>query len=207
MPHTDTSNKQATNRTSCHATHTDTSNKQTTNCTSYHASHTETSKAKAPNRTLYTAWCTYQKTHAILPTKRTSCHSSCWYQLITVNKSCFLPCLTQIPAKHSQQIVNLAMPHTDASNQRFLHAIACFLHGSFITTRVKEPQINYSHYVYNCSTSVWGQKCLALPSNCIHAVDALHHHGFDIHGAVTTADRTTVRMFRRDQWVERCRTL
>ena len=35
MPHTNTSSKQATNRTSCHATHTDTSHKQTTNRTPY----------------------------------------------------------------------------------------------------------------------------------------------------------------------------
>ena len=33
--------------------------------------------------------------------------------LITGNKSYILPCLTQIPASHRQEIAHLAMPHTE----------------------------------------------------------------------------------------------
>ena len=55
--------------------------------------HTDTSKSQATNRTSY--------------------HASHRYQQITGNKSYILPCLTQIPANHRQQIVHLTMPHTD----------------------------------------------------------------------------------------------
>ena len=91
--------------------------------------HTDTSKSQATNRTSYLTMphTDTSKSQAILPTNRTSCHASCRYQQITVNKSCFLPCLTQIPANHRKQIVNLAMPHTDtsksqATNRRSYHA-------------------------------------------------------------------------------------
>ena len=47
-------------------------------------------------------------------TNRTSCHVSRRYQQITGKKTYFLPCLTQIPANHRQQIVHLAMPNTDS---------------------------------------------------------------------------------------------
>ena len=39
-------------------------------------------------------------------------------QQITGNKSYILPCLTQIPANHRQQIVHLTMPHTDTSKSQ-----------------------------------------------------------------------------------------
>ena len=46
---------------------------------------------------------------------------------VTVNKSYILPCLTQIPANHRQQIVHLAMPHTDTSkSQATNRASSCF---------------------------------------------------------------------------------
>ena len=123
MPHTDTSISQATNRTSYYASHRykqHTGNKSyilpcLTQIPEYHRqhivhlamSHTDTSKSQSTNRT--------------------SCHASYRYQQITGNKSCFLPCLTQIPENHKQQIVHLTMPHTDtsksqATNRKSRHA-------------------------------------------------------------------------------------
>ena len=123
MHHTDTSKSQATNCKSCHASH---RYKQITGNKSYilpcltqipatHRQqivnlampHTDTSKSQATNRE--------------------SCHASHRYQQITGNKSYILPCLTQIPANHRQQIVHLAMPHTDtckpqATNRTSYHA-------------------------------------------------------------------------------------
>ena len=106
MPHTDTSKSQATNRTSCHASH-------------------RYQQSKATNRTSYNASHRYQKNHRqqivhlAMPdtdtckpqtTNRTSYHASHRYQQITGDKAFILPCLTQIPANHRQQ-----MPHTDTS--------------------------------------------------------------------------------------------
>ena len=59
-------------------------------------------------------------------TNRTSCHVSRRYQQITGNTSYFLPCPTQIPANHRQQIVLLAMSHANtsklqATNRTFCH--------------------------------------------------------------------------------------
>ena len=48
-------------------------------------------------------------------TNHTSCHASHRYHQITGNNSYILPCLTQMPTNHRQQIVHLAMPHTDTS--------------------------------------------------------------------------------------------
>ena len=58
--------------------------------------HTDTSKSQATNHTFYNATYRYQKITGHL-----------------ANKSYILPCLTQIQANHRQQIVHLAMPHTD----------------------------------------------------------------------------------------------
>ena len=95
MPQTDTSKSQPTNPTSCHASH---RYQQQTGNKSYIFAmpHTDTSKSQAANRTSY--------------------HASHRYQQITGNKSFILPCLTQIPASHRQQIIHLTMPHTGASN-------------------------------------------------------------------------------------------
>ena len=109
MSHTDNSKSQATNRTSCHVSR---RYQQITGNKSYFLpcltqmppnhrqhivllamSHTYTSKSQATNRT--------------------SCHVSHRYQQITGNKSYFLPCLRQIPANHRQQLIRLAMSHTD----------------------------------------------------------------------------------------------
>ena len=57
--------------------------------------HTDSSKSQATNPITY--------------------HASRRYQQIAGNKSYILPCLTQLPANHRQQIVHLAMPHIDTS--------------------------------------------------------------------------------------------
>ena len=112
MLHTDTSKSQATNRPSYHASH---RYKQITGNQSYilpcltqtPANHrqqivhltmplTDTSKSQATNRTFYNATYRYQQITGHL-----------------ANKSYILPCLTLIPANHSQQVVLLALPHTD----------------------------------------------------------------------------------------------
>ena len=164
MPHTHTSKSQATKRTSYHASHryqqitgnlanksyispcltlipanhcrqvvllalphTDASKSQTTNRTSYHASHrhqqiTGNKSYNLPCLTQIPASHRQQIVHLTMPhtntcksqaTNRTSYHASHRHQPITGNKSCILPCLTQIPANHRQQIVHLTMPHTD----------------------------------------------------------------------------------------------
>ena len=56
-------------------------------------------------------------TSKLQATNRTSCHVSRRYQQITGNKSYFLPCVTQIPANHRQQIARLAMSDTDTNNK------------------------------------------------------------------------------------------
>ena len=70
--------------------------------------HTDTSKSQATNRTSYNASYRYQKITGHL-----------------ANKSYILPCLTLIAANHSQQIVLLALPHTDTSesghSQQIVH--------------------------------------------------------------------------------------
>ena len=92
MPHTDTCKSQATTRASYHASH---RYQQFIGNKIVHLTmpHTDTSKSQATNRTSY--------------------HASHRYQKITGNKSYILPCLTQIPANHRQQIVHLTMLHTD----------------------------------------------------------------------------------------------
>ena len=179
MPHTDTSKSEATNRPSYHASH---RYKQITGNKSYilpcltqisanhtqqivHLTmpHTDTSKSQATNRTSYHASHRYQlitgnksyilpcltrtpenhrqqivhlamlhtdtsKSQAILPTNRTSCHASHRYQKITghlANKSYILPCLTQTPANHRQQIVHLTKPHTDTSKSQATNRTSC----------------------------------------------------------------------------------
>ena len=60
--------------------------------------HTDTSKSQATNRTSY--------------------HASHRYQQITGNKSYILPCLTQTPANHRQQIVYLTMALIPANDSQ-----------------------------------------------------------------------------------------
>ena len=131
MSHADSSKSQATNRTSCHVSR---RYQQITGNKSYFLpclmqipanhrqqivllamSHADTSKSHATHRTSCHVSRRYRKLQA---TNRTSCHVSRRYQQITGNKSYFLPCLTQIPANHGQQIVLLAMSHADTSKSQ-----------------------------------------------------------------------------------------
>ena len=61
-------------------------------------------------------------------TSRTSYHASHRYLQVTGNKPYILPCLTQIPANHRQQIVHLAMPHTDTSKHTQQVVLLTMLH-------------------------------------------------------------------------------
>ena len=80
---------------------------------------------------------------------RTSYHNSHRYQQITGNKSyIFLPCFTQVPANHRQQIVQLTLPHTDtrkseATNRTSYHA----------SRRYKQITLNKS-YILPCLTQI-----------------------------------------------------
>ena len=143
MPHTDTgkpqatSKPQATNHKSCHASHRYqqiTSIKSATNRTSYHASHRY---QQITGNKYYILPCLTRIRSNQKQQKRTSCHASqgyqqqtvtivhlayllCLhgYQQITGNKTYILPCRRQTPANHRQQILLLAMPHTDTSNKQ-----------------------------------------------------------------------------------------
>ena len=159
MPHTDTSNTQATNRTSCHASteipanhrqqivhlampNTDTSTSQATNRTSFHASHryqqiTGNKSYILPCLTQMPSNHRQQNLHLTMPhtdtsksqaVNRTCYNASNRYHQITGSKSYILPCLTQIPANHRQQVVLLTMLHTDtsksqATNRTSYHAL------------------------------------------------------------------------------------
>ena len=144
MSRADTSKSQATNRASCHVSH---GYQQITGNKSYFlpcltqipanhrqqivllaTSHTDTSKSQA--------------------TYRTSCHVSHRYQQITGNKSYFLPCLTQIPANHRQQIVNLAMSHTDTSKSQATNRTSCH-----ISRRYQQITGNKSYFL-PCLTQI-----------------------------------------------------
>ena len=113
MPHTDTSNKQATSRTSlpCLTQIPANHRQQIVHLT---MPHTDTSKSQATNLL--------------------SCHASHRYLQITGNKSYILPCLTQVPATHRQQIVHLTMLPTDTrksqailpTNLTSCHASRCY---------------------------------------------------------------------------------
>ena len=134
MPHTETSKSQATNRTPYNASYRyqKTQAILPTNRTSCHASHryqqiTGNKPYILPCLTRIPAYHRQQIVHLTMPhtdtsntqaTNRTSYHASHRYQSITGNISSILPCLTQIQANHSQQIVHLAMPHTDTSKSQ-----------------------------------------------------------------------------------------
>ena len=166
MSHADTSKSQATNRTSCHVSHryqhikgnksyflpclTQIPANLRQQIVLLAMSHADISKSQATNRTSCNVSRRYQQitgnksyflpcltqipanhrqqivlfatshadTSKSQATNRTSCHVSHRYQQITGNKSYFLPCLTQIPANHRQQIVLLAMSHEDTSKSQ-----------------------------------------------------------------------------------------
>ena len=70
--------------------------------------HRDTSKSHATNLTSYNASYRYQKITGHL-----------------ANKSYILPCLTLIAANHSQQVVLLALPHTDTSESQAANGKSC----------------------------------------------------------------------------------
>ena len=132
MPHTGTCKSQATSRASYHASHryqqipgnktyflpcsTQVPANHSQQIINLAMTHTDIKKPKGQIVHLTMPHTGASHTQA---TNRTSYHASHRYQQqITGNKSYILPCLTQIPANHRQQIVHLAMPHTDTSNQR-----------------------------------------------------------------------------------------
>ena len=121
MPHTDTSKSQATNRTSCHASHRYLQITGIKSCflpcfTQVPANHRQQIVLLAMPHTDTT------KSQA---TNLLSCHASHRYHQITGNKSYILPCLTQVPVNHRQQIVHLTMPHTGARKSQATNRKSC----------------------------------------------------------------------------------
>ena len=121
MSHTDTSKSEATNRTSCHVSH---RFQQITGNKSYILPCLTQIPANHSQQIVLLAM-SYTDTSKSQATNRTSCHVSRRYQQITGNKSYILPCLTQIPANHRQQVVYLAMPHTDTSKSQATNRTSC----------------------------------------------------------------------------------
>ena len=196
MPHTDTSKSQATNRTSYHASHRYqqiTVNKCLTQIPANHRQqivnlaipHTDTSKSQATNSKSCHASHRYQKSHRqqivhlAMPhtdtsksqaTNRTSYHASHRHQQITGNKSYILPCLTQIPANHRQQIVHLTMPHTDTSNrhrQQIVH-----LTMPHTDTSKSQATNRTSYHASHRYQQITGNKSYILP--CLTQIPANH---------------------------------
>ena len=110
MPDTDTSKSHAVNRTCIPClTLIPANHGQQIVHLSYHASQIPANHRKQIARLAMP----HTDTIESQATNRTSYHASHRYQQIPGNKTYFLPCFTQVPANHSQQIINLAMTHTD----------------------------------------------------------------------------------------------
>ena len=114
MPHADTSKSQATNRTSCHISR---RYQQITGNKSYFLPCLRQIPANHRQQIILLAL-SHADTSESQALNPTSCHVSRRYQQITGNKSYILPCLTQIPANHRQQIAPLTMSHTDTSKSQ-----------------------------------------------------------------------------------------
>ena len=135
MPHTDTSKSQATNRksyTQIPANH----RHQILHLTMPHRYQQTTGDESyiLPCLTQIPATHRQQIVNLAMPqthtstsqaTNRSSYHASHRYQQITGNKSYILPCLTQKPAHHRQQIVHLTMPHTDTRKSQATNRTSC----------------------------------------------------------------------------------
>ena len=121
MSHAHTSKSQATNRTSCHVSR---RYQQITGNKSYFLPCLTQIPANHRQQILHLAM-SHADTSKSQATNRTSCHISRRYQQITGNKSYILPCLTQIPANHRQQIVLLAMSHADTSKSQATDRTSC----------------------------------------------------------------------------------
>ena len=138
MPHTDTCKSQATNRTSCHASHRYqqiTGNKSyILPCLTQIPANTRSKSCFLPCFTQVPANHRQQIVLLAMPhtdttksqaTNLLSCHASHRYHQITGNKSYILPCLTQVPVNHRQQIVHLTMPHTSARKSQATNRKSC----------------------------------------------------------------------------------
>ena len=90
-------------------------------------------------------------------TNHTSCLASHGCHQITSNKSYILPCLTQMPANHRQQIVHLAMPHTDTSKSN--------------KEKVAGGTICYGHWVLHLVISHMRQGIRVVISHTSHGHD------------------------------------
>ena len=121
LPHTDTSKLQEANRKSCHASH---RYQQITVNKSYILPCLTQTPANHRQQIVHLAM-PHTDTSKSQATNRTSCHASHRYQQITGSEPYILPCLTQIPANHRQQIVYLAMPHTDTSKSQATNRTSC----------------------------------------------------------------------------------
>ena len=74
-------------------------------------------------------------------TNSPSCHASHRYQQITCNKSYSSPCLSQIPTNHRQQVVHLAMPHTDTSKSQATNQVPASLLFVFCIGFIRFPLV------------------------------------------------------------------
>ena len=144
MSHADTSKSQATNRTSCHVSR---RYQQITGNKSYFLPCLTQIPANPRQQIVLLAMfhADISKSQA---TNRTSCHVSHRYQQITGNKSYFLPCLTQIPANHRQQIVLLAMSHADTSKSQATNRASCH-----VSRRYQQITGNKSYFL-PCLTQI-----------------------------------------------------
>ena len=147
MPHTDTSKTLATNHTSCQLTHRYQNRRQ--QIVHLAMTHTDTSKSQA--------------------TSHTSCHVSHRCQQITGNKSYFLPCLTQIPANHRQQIVHLAMSHADTSKSQAQIVLLGIPHADTSKSQATNRTSCHASYRYQ---QITGNKSYFLP--CLAQILANH---------------------------------
>ena len=144
MSHADTSKSQATNRTSCHVSH---RYQQITGNKSYFLPCLTQIPANHRQQIVLLAM-SHPDTSKSRATNRTSCHVSHRYQQITGNKSYFLPCLTQIPANHRQQIVLLAMSHADTSKSQATYRTSCH-----VSRRYQQITGNKSYFL-PCLTQI-----------------------------------------------------
>ena len=186
--------------------HTGTSKSQATNRPSYHASHRH---QQITGNKSYTLQCFIQipenhrpscqqivhlaMTHADTSRSQSTSHASCLatqrYYQITGNKSYILPCLTQIPANHRQQIVNLAMPHTDTSKSQATSRASCLASHRYqknhrqqlvilamphTDTSKSQATNRTSEHASHRYQQITGNKSYILP--CLTQIPANHRH-------------------------------
>ena len=95
-------------------------------------------------------------------TNRLSCHASTHTSKsqITGNKSCILPCLTQIPANERQQIVQLPMLNTDTSKTQATNRASCHASHRYQSSRGNKAKILHASHRYQ---QITGNKSCILP--------------------------------------------